>query len=554
MGVVSNYWHTLRYLRPVQLYGRIWFRLARPRIKPRPAPALRLPATREWIRTARRPPTLAGPERFCFLNETHELSGEGWDNPSRDKLWRYNLHYFDDLTARDAASRAEWHRALIARWVRENRPGSGTGWEPYPTSLRIVNWIKWALSGNVLSPESTASLALQARWLAKRLETHLAGNHLFTNAKALVFAGLYFDGAEATSWFGMGMRLLHHEVPEQILPDGGQFERSPMYHALALEDMLDLCNVTAQFSGPATRRWQPAIDDWHARIGHMRHWLAAMSHPDGEISYFNDASIGIAPPPDELDRYAERSGFSHEGNVAEPLIWLRESGYVRLEYGAAVAILDVAPLGPDYLPGHGHADTLSFELSLFGQRVLVNTGTSRYGDGPERLGERGTAAHNTVVVDGENSSEVWGGFRVARRARPVGLKVSRDGGVEVQCAHDGFRRLPGKPEHWRRWTTEPNVLVVEDRISGKFERAEAKFHVHPSVQLDSGDGESGLGRSVVLQLPQGQRARISVEGGAFRVEASVWVPEFGRTQPNLCLVAAFESSTLRTRVEWGDTV
>ena len=85
-----------------------------------------------------------------------------------------------------------------------------------------------------------------------------------------------------------------------------------------------------------------------------------------------------------------------------------------------MALLDVAPVGPDYLPGHAHADTLSFELSLFGQRVLVNSGTSQYEAGPERSRQRGTAAHNTVIVDGHDSSEVWAGFRVARRASSRG--------------------------------------------------------------------------------------------------------------------------------------
>ncbi|WP_413889259.1 heparinase II/III family protein [Candidatus Aalborgicola defluviihabitans] len=73
--------------------------------------------------------------------------------------------------------------------------------------------------------------------------------------------------------------------------------------------------------------------------------------------------------------------------------------------------MDVAPVGPAYLPGHAHADTLSFELSVSGQRVVVNGGTSRYGLGPLRLRERETAAHSTVEVAKQSSSEVWGGFR-----------------------------------------------------------------------------------------------------------------------------------------------
>jgi len=554
MGAVSNYWHTLRHLRPIQLYGRVWFRLVRPRVDLRPPPMLRAPSGRAWVQAARREQSLLGPERFRLLNETQDLSNEGWDNPARDKLWRYNLHYFDDLNARDATARTEWHRALITRWLREIPPGRGTAWEPYPTSLRIVNWIKWDLAGNPLSPESAASVAVQARWLSKRLETHLLGNHLFANAKALVFAACFFEGSEAERWLDRGMRILEREVPEQILSDGSQFERSTMYHALALEDLMDLWNVTASYVRAIPSRWESTIGDWRERIGSMRDWLAAMCHPDGEISYFNDASIGIAPSPAELERYAQRLGFSDRPALGAPMTWLRESGYIRIERDDAVAILDVAPIGPDYLLGHAHADTLSFELSLFGQRVLVNTGTSCYGSSAERLRQRGTPAHNTVVVDGQNSSEVWAGFRVARRARPIGLEVRLEPAIEVRCAHDGFRRLPGKPEHTRHWLIGSSRLVIEDRVSGTVGRAEARFHLHPSIRIDANAGDDDQRKDVVVQLPQGQRVHFSVEGGVLRWEESVWSSEFGRTEANLCLVADLEGPVLRTRIQWSSAV
>ncbi|WP_335338113.1 heparinase II/III family protein [Thioalkalivibrio nitratireducens] len=190
------------------------------------------------------------------------MAPRGWNDPRRDKLWLYNLHYFDDLNAVDADARAGWHRALIPRWIAENPPGQGNGWEPYPTSLRIVNWVKWALRQGappgeadsalvgrppedppaarkradghpVLLRESAGfrhSLAVQARWLRRRLEHHLLGNHLFANAKALVFTRAFFRGAEAEHWLALGQRLLARELREQILADGGHFERSPTGH------------------------------------------------------------------------------------------------------------------------------------------------------------------------------------------------------------------------------------------------------------------------------------------------------------------------------------
>jgi uncharacterized heparinase superfamily protein len=549
MPSFRTYWHTLRYLRPVQIYGRVRFRFSSPRIDTGLAPTLRAQSGHNWVVPAPRNASLIAPERFRFLNEVHELSDIGWDDAKVPKLWRYNLHYFDDLNARDGSDRAGWHHTLLLQWIRDNPPAVGTGWEPYPTSLRIVNWIKWALNGNTLSLECIQSLAVQARWLSHRLEIHLLGNHLFSNGKALVFAGLFFQGPEADAWLETGLRILAREVSEQILPDGGHFERSTMYHALALEDMEDLCNVTAVFAGAIPSRWQSTVTHWPLVVYRMRGWLVAMSHPDGEIGYFNDAAGGVAPTAGELEQYALRLGLPPVSTSSHELTRLAASGYIRIDRGAAVAILDVAPVGPDYLPAHAHADTLSFEMSLFGQRVFVNSGTSLYDAGAERLRQRGTAAHNTVLVNGQNSTEIWDSFRVARRARPVGLEITCHAALTVSCAHDGYRRLRDKVRHSREWRFSDEALVVEDRVSPRFERAEARFHLHPSVRVvDSGDA------GVTLVLPHGQKVRVSVEGGVLRTESATWHPEFGRTELNVCLAVDFRGAVVRTLVQWGAVV
>lgn len=553
MRRLGLYWHTMRHLRPVQLYGRAWFRFARPVPDLRPAPPLRHAVARGWTAPAEHHPRVVGRERFSLLGESHTLADHGWDDPALPKLWRYNLHYFDDLSAEGARGRLAWHRELLWRWVAENPPAAGTGWEPYPTSLRIVNWIKWAWDGRPLPPDCVSSLAVQARWLMRRLERHLLGNHLFANAKALVFAGMFFEGPEADAWQERGLALLAREIPEQILSDGGQFERSPMYHALALEDMLDLYNLTRAAGDLIPARRRAMVAEWPSRIAAMRHWLAAMCHPDGEIGFFNDAAMGIAPPPARLEDYAERLGLGVAPPLAAGVTALAATGYLRVACGPAVALLDVAPVGPDYLPGHAHADTLSFELSLFGRRAVVNSGTSRYGDDRARWRERSTAAHNTVVVDGENSSEVWGGFRVARRARPVGLSVTQDDGIVVRCAHDGYRRLPGRPMHARRWSFDAAGLTIEDRVTGRFGHAEARFHLHPDAVVQNVSAPADAAAHCAMRLPGGESVRITVERGRMRIEPASWHPEFGADQSTRCLVVELLGGVARTRIDWGST-
>ena len=265
MAGLLTYWNTIRHLKPIQFYGRLWFRFYRPRLNLAEAPGIRQ-MDKLWCLPAKRRQSLFNSFRFRFLNQEHLLSDTGWDPPHIDKLWRYNLHYFDDLNADGSANRTDLHRDLIIRWIQENPAGKGTAWEPYPTSLRIINWIKWSFAGNPLPAECILSLAVQVRWLSQRMEIHLLGNHLFANAKALVFAGLFFEGAEAVRWLDKGLCILHREISEQILADGAHFERSTMYHALALEDMLDLYNVTRAFQEAVPDKWLQRLRVWFEKI------------------------------------------------------------------------------------------------------------------------------------------------------------------------------------------------------------------------------------------------------------------------------------------------
>lgn len=548
LGKVGRYWHTLRHLRPVQLYGRIWFRFYSPQPDLRPPPDLRMrPGI--WQFPARRNSSMTGPRSFVFLNEAGELDNIGWDGPQREKLWRYNQHYFDDLNAIDTEARHAWHAALIKDWISHNPAGQGNGWEPYPLSLRVVNWIKWALSGGALSSAAQHSLAVQARWLTKHLEIHLLGNHLFANAKALLFAGLFFDGIEADNWCRSALEILLREIPEQILSDGGQFELSTMYHALALEDVLDLINVISCYEGIKNDGDYAAVrSSLMLRAAGMMRWLQIMCHPDGEIAFFNDAAFGIAPKPAELAAYFTRCFPTEILSALRSIEVLPDSGYMRLTLDTAVVLLDVARIGPDYLPGHAHADTLSFELSLFGQRFLVNGGTSCYGTSAERLRQRGTAAHNTVVVNGQNSSEVWSGFRVARRAYPCNLNWEEEVDcLEVQCGHDGYRWLKGSPQHSRRWFLHSDYLLIEDQIQEIYQEALAIYRFHPAVKVTSSGTNGCEGMAV---LPQGQCVRWIIERGRGKLVKSSWHPQFGISQSCFLLQIRIEGGYARIRFIW----
>ena len=148
-------------------------------------------------------------------------SAGDWNRADWPKLWLYNLHYFDDLVADGAEGRADWHRALISRWIAENLPAAGNGWEPYPISLRLVNWCKWLLAGNEPVEGMLDSMAVQARYLSKRLERHLLGNHLWANLKALIFVGTFFEGRDRIDGVSVALNCLPGKSTNRFSPTAG---------------------------------------------------------------------------------------------------------------------------------------------------------------------------------------------------------------------------------------------------------------------------------------------------------------------------------------------
>jgi uncharacterized heparinase superfamily protein len=538
------YYRTIKFLKFKQIVYRILLKLRAPTMDFRAVPLspsfcglTTYPAMRE--------PSMYGPLKWHFLNTSGSLLSIGWQSSCKSKLWRYNQHYFDDLNAINSDLRVSWHRDIIERWIAENSPPHGHGWEAYPTALRIVNWIKWASKGNELSVQMRDSLAIQSNWLSKRLEWHLMGNHLFVNAKALIYSGLFFDGKDAERWLAVGVNILNRQLDEQVLKDGGHFELSTMYHCLILEDILDLINICRINSDKLSVKQTSFIRKLNDVVPKMLSWLKAMSHPDGKISFFNDAAFNIAPSNDELFSYATRLGFQIPNTVIG-ITDLSETGYVRMENNKVVLIADLADVGPSYIPGHAHADTLSFELSFSGQRLFVNSGTSTYEQGPERCRQRATSQHNTVCVNGQNSSEVWASFRVGERAKILGKQVC-EGICDIQvCArHNGYARSFNNLEHQRHFVLSDHYLFVCDSLSRPMP-SEARFHCHPNVKISKMGNHTGQIMTEDDKVLDWEFDGVS----AVRIDETIWHPEFGSAISNKCLVAEFNNGFSSFKLSW----
>lgn len=395
---------------------------------------------------------------FTFLNETRDLGQHvAWDPPDAPQLWLYHQHYWEWAWTLLQDPDTERARSLFSHqfrsWIDATTFGRWNAWAPYPTSLRawvFVNVEARLGRGSSIETSFHEMLRLHAGFVEHNLELDVGGNHLMKNLKALIGLAVFFDD---TRLLDKAVRHLTRQLGVQILPDGGHFELSPSYHCQVLGDLIDIESLI-------TASGRPAIVGLEQRIAGMRIWLGEMLMPDGDVPLFNDCErVGVARV--EVLKPAPRGD--------SVLTVLPDSGYVVARPGARIHLVaDVGRPCPPDLPAHAHADCLSFELAIDGRRLVVDPGTSVYGSGAQRQWERGTPAHSTVTIDGENQSEVWGAFRAGRLANATIERAHVDGDViEIRGSHDGYRHLPGAPLHRRTWTMSPNRIDITDVVEGR---------------------------------------------------------------------------------------
>jgi len=518
--------HTVRFLKPIQFYWRLYLKISqlfpfsidiKVPVKVRPVNLL--------------PPIIKHSSlddgQFCFLNEVGvaELPFD-WNAKKMSKLWLYNLHYFDYLNQQQIDQQLAFD--LMQDWVSKNPVGVGNGWEPYTLSLRIVNWIKFLSVSGDKDELLYVSLYLQSRYLFKHLEYHLLGNHLFKNGVALLFAGAFFEGKEAQNWLKKGQAIVTRQTKEQVLADGGHFERSPMYHVLILEDILDCLNLD-KGGGFFSSIEQGFM---RSKAADMLAFLADIVHQDNEIPFFNDSALRIASSPQAVFSYADMLGIKYTKKGGTSVINKPDFGMFVLQNSLSRVMFDVGFIGPQYLPGHAHCDTLSYELSLLGKRCIVNSGTFQYA-GDERNLFRATQAHNTVQIDGLEQHEIWSTFRVARRGYPFDVSVvKRTDEVECSAAVSSFKSLAGSPFHKRVLNHQNSHLIITDVIEGKGRHlAESFVHLHPDVQVNRVDDHN-----IACRVGEVSFSIQAFDGVVFDIEKGWFSAEFGVKAENVVLV------------------
>ena len=473
---------------------------------------------------------------FEYFNIEKSFATEiDWNRPDLNegtRLWKINLHiaeYIIPLAKRFAEQNEnlnlEYIKKNISSWISQNPLGNNgfykDSWNSYVVSLRLINWIKAYI---IISPfldsdfehKWKQSILNQAVFLNSFLEIDLQGNHLLENAFGLIWASSFLGNSEMKSF---SKKLLKEQLQEQILDDGAHFELSPMYHAILLARLFDCINLLQ-----STFKKDEYLDYLKGVASKMLGWLNKIIGSNTNIPLLNDSALNNSPTKEQLNKYGESLGIN-----SNP-INLSLSGYRVLEKKNYFLIMDVGNIGPDYIPGHAHADTFSFLLFQNGLPIITDTGTSTYDPGPLRNIERSTFSHNTVCVNDENSSNVWASFRVANRAKIILLEETES---KILAQHDGYKSLG--IIHERSFLFKNNEIVITDILKGSNQyKSNACIHFHPDISVSIND--------TILQV---QNIKIEFENSQdFYIEDYYYSSEFNKRTLSKKVVIKFNKKLI----------
>jgi uncharacterized heparinase superfamily protein len=457
-------------------------------------------------------------EYFTFLNRTEKLGFPPvWNKNNLSQLWLLNLHYFDYIEEVQKNKIIE----LYLDWIKFNtmQINRETAWHPYAISKRSINWINCG----VFKDSLLKSLYKQVCYLYRFIEYDLPANHLLENAKALIIAGLFFNGeGESKKWLQKGLKILKKACFEQINNDGGYFEPSPMYHSIVLECYLDIIKVIPKDYNERNL--------FIATASRMLDYLNSVIHPDGNIPLFSDSAFEISRHPSELNRYATNLfGYIQNTNICFP-----STGYYIYRDKNIYINIDAGKIGPDHIPGHGHADIFTYELSIHDRRFIVDSGVYEYEAGEMREYTRSSKAHNTVTINRINQAELWGSFRVARRYKPHNVIFKKESyGVSFSGSFGGYANIIGYGIiHNRKiyCNKKDRTITIVDTVDGDGRHVvESYVHLNPDLGVE-------VMNNIVRLSYNGIVCFIDTINTKYSISQGWYSPRFGQRYRNKVIV------------------
>jgi uncharacterized heparinase superfamily protein len=478
---------------------------------------------------------------FTFAGQSIHNPAPAWAPAGAHRRWLEDLHGFEwlrDLRAAGGDQARRRARELAADWVQKHQRWSALAWRPDLIGARLSAWLGqhdffWASGDAEFQNRIAASATAQARHLARALPAGVSGSGAIHAIKGLIFAGLALPRGEA--WAGRGLELLKRELRRQILADGGHVERSPATHLAVLRDLIDIRAALVAAEREVPTDLQIAIDG-------MAPVLRLYQHGDGGLALFNDTA--------QEEGWLVDLALTRAGARIKPLMQAPQTGFQRLLAGRTLVLVDSGrPPRPGF-DAHAHAGTLSFEMSVGRERMIVNCG-AHPGDPEWRAAQRLTAAHSTLVVEDTNSSEIMPDAALGHGPSVVLCRRQEvDGNLWLELNHDGYQQRFGLIHHRRLYLDATGEeLRGEDRLSGgnASRRFAIRFHLHPQVQASIVQSAA----SVLLKLPGGGGWRLRSSGGTIALEPSVYLGRAGEIRRGQQIVISGLVEDGGATVKWG---
>jgi hypothetical protein len=312
-------YHTLKYVKPIQLKYQIWYRIKNKFLKINwykkydqfETNLLKIENYYSLVLSLNK---YIGRNHFQFLNLKVQFENRiNWNFNGYGKLWNYNLQYFEYL--HDESIRVEERIKILidfSEQLLENKIKP----EPYPVSLRIINFILFVSKNEVKNELIDKAIKRQINYLENNLEYHLLANHLLENIFTLFISSYYLKDEFL---FNKSNNLLKEQLNEQILIDGGHYECSPMYHSIILSKLL-LCIEIAE----RNKFFNVNVEAFKVIASKMLSWIKAYSFSDGSWALMNDAALKIAPSTGAL------LNLGNKLNIKPSLVSLQQSGFRKL--------------------------------------------------------------------------------------------------------------------------------------------------------------------------------------------------------------------------------
>ncbi len=432
------------------------------------------------------------------------------------RSYAHGFTWLRDLRALGTDAARMRARALVQEWMA-GAADAALPQRPDVAGARIAAWLGHydffaASADDAFRQRLMARLVADARSLAAALPPEETDARALTAVKGLIAAAVALP--EHAAFLTRALRVLPQEIGRQVLPDGSHSERSPAQLLAALQDLLEIRGLLQ-----AAQAQPPTL--LAAAIERMAPALRSLRHGDGGLALFNGSKEQQASLIDLV--------LSQAGRAGRPAAALPEGGFYRLQAGRSVLIADCGAPAPARLDRFAHAGTLSFELSVGRDRMIVNVGAAPAAGSEWRDATRATAAHSTLAIADTNSSELRPDG-VGRRPETIEAHRQEANGAHwLEASHDGYRRPFGAVHRRRLYMSESGEDIRgEDGV----EAAEpqpyvVRFHLHPDVDASvQQDGEA-----VLLRLASGSFWRLRADNARVTLEESIYL---GAAAPRRC--------------------